>query len=72
MIAKNLKVLRLRKGWTQKRTAYNLEIGRSTYQAYEDDRAEPSNRMLVKISELYEVTIDQLLKTEIKTEIVNG
>jgi transcriptional regulator with XRE-family HTH domain len=72
MIAKNLKVLRRSKGWTQKRTAYNLEMQRTTYQAYEDGRAEPCNRTLIKISELYSVTIDKLLKEEIKLEVANG
>lgn len=71
MIAKNLKILRSRKGWTQKKAAYNLEMGRSKYQSYEDGRAEPSIKVILRVADLYEVTTDQLLRSEIVTEIIN-
>ena len=69
MIAKNLLVLRRRKGWPQKRTAYNLDLKLSTYQAYEEARSEPRIRTIIKMADLYGVTIDKLLREEIKTNI---
>jgi transcriptional regulator with XRE-family HTH domain len=69
MIAKNLSVLRRRKGWPQKRTAYNLDLKLSTYQAYEEDRAEPKIKTIIRMADLYGVTIDKLLREEIKTTI---
>jgi transcriptional regulator with XRE-family HTH domain len=69
MIAKNLSVLRRRKGWPQKRTAYNLDLKLSTYQKYEEARAEPTIKTIIKMADLYGVTIDKLLREEIKTSI---
>ena len=69
MIANNLKALRRSKGWTQKKTAYNLDIKLSKYQAYEEERANPNIELLISISDLYNISLDKLLKYEIKIEI---
>lgn len=65
-LSKNLKMLRSRAGWSQELTAHNLGMSRSRYSAYEEYRAEPNISNLIKISELFEVSIDDLLKTIIK------
>jgi transcriptional regulator with XRE-family HTH domain len=69
LIIENLKALRRKKGWTQKKTAYNLEIGLCKYQSYEEGRAEPKIQLLIQISDLYEISIDRLVKEEIKLDI---
>lgn len=62
-------MLRRKKGWAQKRAAYNLELKLSTYQAYEEERAEPKIKTLIRIADLYQVTVDKLVRNEIKIEI---
>lgn len=69
MLANNLKVLRKLKGWSQKKTAYNLEIGASKYQSYEEARAEPNIELLIRIADLYDITVDQLVRNELKIGI---
>lgn len=69
MLANNLRVLRKLKSWSQKKTAYNLEIKASTYQSYEEARAEPNVEMLIRIADLYGITVDQLIRNEIKIGI---
>jgi transcriptional regulator with XRE-family HTH domain len=66
LIANNLKALRRRKGWPQRRAAYNLELKLSRYQAYEESRAEPKIKLLIKMADLYEITVDKLVRSEIK------
>lgn len=69
MLANNLKILRKLKGWSQKRTAYNLEIGLPKYQSYEDARAEPNIGLLIRIADLYGITVDQLVRQKLKIGI---
>ena len=61
-IGKNLKFLRKRKGLTQQELADKLEIRRSSIGAYEECRATPRYDTLERISDLFEVTIDILVK----------
>lgn len=69
MIAINLKTLRRTKGWPQRKTAYNLELKLSRYQAYEEARSEPNIDALIRIADLYGITVDKLVREEIKIEI---
>lgn len=69
MIANNLKALRRRKGWPQRKAAYNLELKLSRYQAYEEDRAEPKIEVIIRMADLYGITVDKLVRKEIKMEI---
>lgn len=64
-LSKNLKKLREGMGLSQERLAKKIGIGRPRYSRYEEYRAEPNIKLLVKFSELFNVTIDDLVKTEL-------
>jgi transcriptional regulator with XRE-family HTH domain len=67
MLSKNLKTLRKVKGWTAEQTARKLKIKLPTYQSYESNRGiEPNIKTLIKISDLYKITVDKLVREEIK------
>lgn len=58
--AERLRELRAEKGWTQARTAESLGISAVSYLHYEKGQRVPSLSMIVKIAELYDVSIDYL------------
>ncbi|MDG1106996.1 MAG: helix-turn-helix transcriptional regulator, partial [Cyclobacteriaceae bacterium] len=60
-IAKNLKFLRKKAGYTQEQFAKELGIKRSLVGAYEEGRAEPRLQNLSKISKVLNVTVDGLI-----------
>ena len=57
----NLKYLRKLRGWTQEEFANKLGIKRSLVGAYEEERAEPRTDVLEIVSEIFKVTLDELL-----------
>jgi transcriptional regulator with XRE-family HTH domain len=57
----NLKYLRKLRGWTQEEFASKLGIKRSLIGAYEEERAEPRIDVLEIVSEIFKVTLDELL-----------
>lgn len=57
----NLKYLRKLRGWTQQEFSARLGIKRSLLGAYEEERAEPRLEVLEIISELFKVSLDELL-----------
>lgn len=56
-----IKQLRLDKKFTQQKVADYLEIDRSNYSKYELGKLEISIEMLIKLSQLYNVTTDYIL-----------
>ncbi len=58
---KNLRYLRKSKGWTQDEFAVKLGIKRSLIGAYEEERAEPKLEVLEGISDMFNLTLDELL-----------
>lgn len=58
---KNLKYLRKLRGWTQEEFAARLQIKRSLLGAYEEERAEPRIDVLEIVSEIFKLTLDELL-----------
>src|ERR1044072_5913196 len=58
----NLKFLRKQKGWTQQEFADKLGIKRSLLGAYEEERAEPRTEVLELVSDMFRVSIDDLLR----------
>jgi transcriptional regulator with XRE-family HTH domain len=58
---KNLKYLRKLRGWTQEEFASKLHIKRSLLGAYEEERAEPRIDVLEIVSEIFKLTLDELL-----------
>lgn len=62
---KNLKYLRKLRGWTQEEFAVKLGIKRSLIGAYEEERADPRLEVLQSLSEIFNVTLDELLLEDI-------
>lgn len=61
----NLKYLRKLRGLTQEEFASKLGIKRSLLGAYEEERAEPRLDVLEAISDLFKVSLDDLLRRDI-------
>jgi transcriptional regulator with XRE-family HTH domain len=57
----NLKYLRKLRGWTQEEFASKLGIKRSLVGAYEEERADPRLEVLELVSEIFKVSLDELL-----------
>lgn len=67
MFAKNLKKLRLEKQLTQKELAEKLDISSSAIGMYEQGRRDPDTDMLIKVSNLFSVSIDKILNNNVLT-----
>ncbi len=63
MFSKNLKILRLSRGLTQAEFAKILNTSVSTVGMYEQGRRSPDHEMLIKISSIFSVSVDELLGT---------
>lgn len=61
IIGKNLKTLRVQNKFTQKEIAIKLGVAYQTYQAYEIGVNYPTIINLVKLADMYEVSVDYLL-----------
>lgn len=59
--AENLKRLRLENNFSQKALAEKLNVNFRTVSAWEKSICEPSIDMLVKISELFDETLEDLI-----------
>ncbi len=57
----NLKYLRKLRGWTQEEFATKLGIKRSLIGAYEEERADPRLEVLEIVSDLFKLSLDELL-----------
>ncbi len=64
----NMKYLRKLRGWTQEEFASKLGIKRSLIGAYEEERAEPRTDVLEIVSEIFKVTLDELLLHDLSEE----
>ena len=61
----NLKYLRKLRGWTQEEFANKIGIKRSLVGAYDEERAEPNYEVLETVSDLFKVSIDDLLRKDL-------
>ena len=61
----NLKYLRKLRGWTQEEFAIKLGIKRSLIGAYEEERADPRLDVLEIVSELFKLSLDELLLKDV-------
>ncbi|MBQ3494493.1 MAG: helix-turn-helix transcriptional regulator [Clostridia bacterium] len=61
-LAKNLKYLRKQFGYTQKYVAEKLGITYQSYQAYEFGTTVPTLQNFIKLANLYDIQIDELLE----------
>ena len=60
-LAKNLFILRKQKKLSREAVARKLDMSSMTYQRYEKDLRDPTAPTLVKLADLYGVTLDQLV-----------
>ena len=61
MFAENLKRLRLENNLSQKALAEKLNVNFRSVSAWEKEVCEPSLEVLVKISEIFDETLDDLI-----------
>lgn len=61
MIGKRLREIREKKNWTQTHVAELLNVAKNTYNGYENDVRGVSEEMLIKIADLFGVSVDYLL-----------
>lgn len=59
-LAKRLRELRTERGWSQETVARKIDTTLRTYCRYETDGADPKVSALVKIADLYGVSLDYL------------
>ena len=63
-IAKEIVLLRAKKGWTQKEMAEELETSQRSVAAWESGESVPRNAMLVKIANLFDLKDDYFFQDE--------
>jgi len=68
MFQENLKTLRKNKGITQEELAARLNIVRQTVSKWEKGQSVPDAEMLVKLAEIFEVPVSQLLGSRIELD----
>jgi transcriptional regulator with XRE-family HTH domain len=68
LAGQNLKYLRKLRGWTQEEFASKLGIKRSLIGAYEEERADPKLEVLESLSEIFKVSLDELLLHDLSQE----
>lgn len=61
-MCRRLRLLRERQGYTQQEVADKLEVSQAAYSRLEKGEVELSFRKLVKLSEIYDVTVAKLLE----------
>ena len=64
-LGKNLKIARQNSGYTQEEVSNNLFVSQQTISNWEKEISTPSVSDLVKISNLYQVSVDTLLKDQL-------
>lgn len=61
-IADKIKNARIQKGYTQEQAAENLSVSRQTISNWENGRSLPDIISIIKMSELYELSLDEMMK----------
>ncbi len=70
MIGKNIKTLRKKFGYTQLKLAEKIGVKKSLIGAIEEGRSEPRVSIAVKISKLFDCSLDQILNSDFTFENV--
>ena len=68
MFQDNLKALRKKKGITQEELAARLNVVRQTVSKWEKGLSVPDSELLIKLAEILEVPVSQLLGSKIEAE----
>lgn len=61
MFGERLKGLRNKRHWTIEEVAEKIDVGRSTYAGYETEDRKPPIQNLIKLSNLFDVSVDYIL-----------
>lgn len=56
-----LRELRQRKNWSQQEVSLKLDISQPAYNKWETDQSKPTIDNLLKISEIFEISVEELL-----------
>jgi transcriptional regulator with XRE-family HTH domain len=64
-IANNIKHLRSLKKWSQGQLADEVELSRARIGSYEEGRAEPSIEVMIRLSNIFHIGIDALVKSNL-------
>ena len=67
-IGKNLQHIRKSNGYTQEKLAENIEVSVRYISDIEQDRAKPSYEVLIRICNLFEITLDQVFSEYLSVE----
>ncbi len=67
-INKNIRYLRRLRSWTQVEMAAKLGIKRSLLGAYEEGRANPRGEVLERLSDLFYLSLDDLMRTDLSAK----
>ena len=68
MLQENLKILRTQKGLSQEELADRLNVVRQTVSKWEKGLSVPDSEMLIRIAEIFEVSVGELLGETIRPE----
>lgn len=69
-LGKILRSYRTKQGWNQQFIADQLNIDRSTYSYYESGRTSPPIDSLIRLSKIFNVTVDELLNVNHSDNLV--
>ena len=64
-INENIRFLRKKKGWTQEKFSKKIGIKRSLVGAYEEGRSDPRLNNLLKMCEVFQISLDNILKNDV-------
>ena len=65
-IGKKLKDARMRSGFTQESVAEKVNVSRQTISNWENEKSEPDIMSVLELSNLYSISLDELLKGDEK------
>lgn len=79
-IGSKLKTARINSGFTQEKVAEEIQVTRQTISNWENERSYPDIISIIKLSDLYSISLDELLKGDAKmikhlnesTDVVNS
>jgi transcriptional regulator with XRE-family HTH domain len=72
LFGKNIKKIRSVRGLTQAQLADSIDVSRGVISSYEEGRAEPKIETIIKTAEVFNLTIDQLLKVNLTVNQLSG
>ena len=68
ILAEKITALRKQKGWSQEELAHQLEVSRQAVSKWESASAIPDLERILKMSEIFEVSTDYLLKEDVQEQ----